>query len=134
MSNSDIYKKWTEFMNNPKYIDYFKTKEETWFETFKLLKIFIDSNKYKPQKVKDDFERKLHNWLSDQQSNYKNNKASMKNTEVYNTWSNFIKNSIYSNYFKTNKEIWLDYLNKLKQFINNSFEFSILTGRILFTI
>ncbi len=32
MSNPEIYLKWIDFINNPKYIDYFKTNKEIWFD------------------------------------------------------------------------------------------------------
>jgi hypothetical protein len=101
MSNKEISNKWKEFINNPLYKTYFLSNEERWYKMFNNLKEFIDKNKYKPiHSNKNENIRQLGQWLYDQQKkNYKNKKNIMKNEEIYNTWTNFINDKKYKEYF-----------------------------------
>ena len=94
MSNPDIYEKWSEFINDLKYIDYFKTNEEKWYDHFDKLKHFITINNKKPRKCDDDIERSLFYWYHDQNKNYKKQTAIMKDPNIYNTWTQFITDYI----------------------------------------
>ena len=42
--NFNISRYFFELINNPKYIDYFRNKEDNWYHTFYILKDFIDKN------------------------------------------------------------------------------------------
>ena len=125
MKSEKIYNTWTEFINDPIYIDYFKTDEEKWFMKFKKLKMFIDEHKITPNKRSKLLnESILGNWFSSQKHKYTNKIMIMNdNIKVYNTWTNLINDPKYIDYFKTDEEKWYDNFNMLKDYIeiNNCF-------------
>jgi superfamily II DNA or RNA helicase len=89
---------------------------DTWFERLEELKGFINENRKRPsQKSKNEEEKKLGSWLSNQFQNYKNKKM---NEERKIKWEEFIEE--YKEYFKDLDEIWDVHLNELKQFINEN--------------
>jgi len=119
MKNKEIYNTWTEFINDPIYIDYFKTNEQKWYDNLSELKVFIkDNNKLPSNSSKNIDEVTLYNWISSQKQNYIKKLQIMSNEDIYKCWSEFINNRLYIDYFKTNEEKWYDNLNELKQFIN----------------
>jgi hypothetical protein len=67
-------------------------------EHFENLKKFIDINNRKPkQKPKNEEEKLLGSWLTNQKQNYKNKKKSMNNQIYYNLWTEFLEQ--YKEYF-----------------------------------
>ena len=117
MKNEDIYSEWTRFMN--KYEEYFLSNKEIWVNSFNKVKEYIDENKKRPSQYDNDIEiKQLGKWIIMQQINYKNKEAIMKNEEIYNEWTNFINE--YQEYFLSNKEIWFDNLNKVKEYIDKN--------------
>ena len=86
---------------------------DRWFERFEELKKFIDENEETPT---DKTNKKLGVWLSTQKHNYKNISQGMKMKERYDLWTQFIIE--YSDYFKSNEEVWNENFQKLKDFIN----------------
>jgi hypothetical protein len=64
--------------------------------------------------------KKLGSWLLNQQENYKKKLQIMKNEEIYNKWTEFINDSIYKVYFISNKDNWIDILNKVKLYIDTT--------------
>ena len=100
---------WSMFLEQyMKYID-------IWNNTFVKLKEFIDTNKKTPSTIsKNDDEKVLGSWLSQQQNSYKNRTRGMKNDERYDEWSLFIKQ--YNGYF----DVWNNTLVKLKEFIDTN--------------
>ena len=125
-NNSEIYKCWGEFIGNSNYINYFKPIDMIWDENLNKLKEFIDVNKKLPThsqttKGKNIDEINLGSWVNTQRGNYKNNKHNMKSdVNIYNKWNDFIENDMYSNYFKTNEELWFENFNTLKQYIDDN--------------
>jgi hypothetical protein len=100
MSNEQIYKKWTEFINDQKYKIYFMSDEELWEKRLKDVKLYIDSNNKRPPKSdKNEQIKKLGDWLSNQLQNYKKKDRIMLNNEIYKKWTEFINDPIYKNYF-----------------------------------
>ncbi len=92
------------------------SNEEMWFERFDELKKFIDENERTPKdKTKNHNEKKLSKWLSHQHQNYK---KGMKHNERCDLWKQFITE--YSEYFKSNEEVWNETLEKLKDFVNTN--------------
>ena len=121
MKNPEIYNTWTKFINEQEYIDYFKTNEELWYENFNKLKKFIYKNKKLPVPDSENISEKIiGSWLGHQKKNYKNKKKIMKNSEIYNTWTEFINYPEYIEYFKTAEEKWYSNLNKLKTYLDNN--------------
>ena len=100
MKNEEIYNKWNEFINDPKYINYFQSLEDNWMEIFNKVIQYIDINNKRPcQKDKDKIIKTLGQWISNQSLNYKKKEKLMKNEEIYNKWTNFINDPKYKNYF-----------------------------------
>ena len=88
MKNINIYNKWTEFID--KYIKHFRTNEERWYIMFENVEKFIATHNYKPSKrSKNDQEKVMGGWITDQQVNYKKKRKSMKNANIYNKWTEF---------------------------------------------
>jgi len=48
MNNTNIYDKWTEFINTEKYKKYFISNEEGWINKLKDIKNYIDENEKRP--------------------------------------------------------------------------------------
>jgi len=83
---------------------------DRWFERFDELKKFIDENEDTPTEKTN---KKLGVWFSIQKQNYK---KGMKIKERYDLWTQFMIE--YSDYFKSNDEVWNENCQKLKDFIN----------------
>lgn len=94
MKDKDKYNLWKEMII--KYKECFKTDQEKWNEKLDELKIFINENKRKPSN-KNENEKQLLKWLYHQTENYKSNKNSMKDPEIYIKWSQFLEE--YKQYF-----------------------------------
>jgi hypothetical protein len=105
MSNEEIYNKWTEFINDKRYITYFQSNEELWIERLNELKQYIDTNNKRPSNHDKDINiKQLATWLSHQVKNYKKKKEIMSNEEIYNKWTEFINDKKYISYFQSNEE------------------------------
>ena len=76
---------------------------ELWMHKLNLVKTFIDKNKRKPNKRKND-ENKIANFLNDMQRNYKIKSGLMKIEKVYNEYKKFLDE--YAEYMRTIEEIW----------------------------
>ena len=117
MKNNDIYCKWTQFMNE--YEKYLKSYEEIWYNNLNKLKDYINMNKKRPSTGDKDIEiKQLASWINTQQQIIKKKEAIMKNEEIYNGWNQFLNQ--YQEYFLSNKEIWYDTLNKVKDYIDKN--------------
>jgi hypothetical protein len=105
MQNEEIYKLWTEFINDEKYKQYFISNEEEWKQKLEYCKNYIDENNKRPnERDKDINIKKIGCWLSKQITNYKTKKYIMQNEEIYNLWTEFINDEKYKEYFNTDKE------------------------------
>ena len=113
MHNEDIIDLWDSFIKN--YEQYFLSNEELWTSKLDELKSFIDLTERKPSLIKET-EKVLYSWMNTQLKNRKIEKQIMLNTDIRNTWDNFIKN--YEQYFLSNEELWNNNLIELKTFID----------------
>ena len=121
MKNREIRIKWEEFINDSNYKDYFKSNLDKWFDTLKRVKLFIDENKKRPSsKSKNDHEQYLGCWITTQIKNYNDKQKIMSNQEIYEQWKQFINDTKYEEYFKSNKQNWHDKFDKLKSFIDEN--------------
>lgn len=114
MSNIYIRDKWTEFIND--YNNLLITKEELW--KLNLNKTINYIKKYNNKPLTNDSNenfKRLGQWLSRQQINYKNNEDLMKNSSIKILWEKFIDDN--KKYFFNNNEIWEHNLSKLKEYI-----------------
>lgn len=117
MKNPDVYDKWTKFSDT--YGIYITSLNDKWFATLNHVKNYIKTHNKTPScSDKDIYTRKLGNWISHQQENYIKKQHSMKQTNIYNAWYDFIKE--YHMYFATNDEDWDNTLEKVKNYINNN--------------
>jgi superfamily II DNA/RNA helicase len=86
-----------------------------------MVKEFIDENNKRPNShSKNNEEKILGKWLVNQQLNYKSNKYIMKNTDIRKHWEDFVNNEKYIQYFMNNDDVWIDTLNKVKEFIDEN--------------
>jgi hypothetical protein len=101
-----------------KYIlDIKEFKQFTWYEKLEQVKLYIDENNELPKRSNKNIKNKqLSQWLSYQQTNYKNNKNSMKDKNKKKDYKLFLKT--YKKYFMTNNEIWYQHFNELINYIN----------------
>jgi hypothetical protein len=121
MSNSIIYNKWTEFINDSKYKKYFLSNEEYWIDILNQVKLYIDINNKRPTITdKNNSIKVLGKWLSHQRENYKNKEHIMTNEEIYNLWTEFINNPKYKVYFESNEESWIKQLDEIKLYIDTN--------------
>ena len=117
-NNESIRKEWEEFKEE--YKEYVLGREELWRFTLEKVKRFIFINKKRPNiKSKNPEEKKLGQWLSDQNKNYKNNKYIMENNEsIRKEWEEFKEE--YDEYVLGGEELWRFTLEKVKKFINEN--------------
>ncbi len=114
MKKVEIRKSWEEFID--KYTEYFKTDNEKWYEKLDELEDYIKVYKKTPsQHSKDKTIKNLGSWLNNQKQKYENEIGNMKDSEIRKSWEEFTEK--YKEYFKTDKEIWYDNLNKLEDYI-----------------
>jgi len=120
MQNKEIYEKWREFINDPKYKKHFKTYQELWLDNLEKLKIFIDKNNKLPSTSmkKNENEKYLSQWYQDQNKYYKSNSGCLKEKKIYEKWREFINDPKYKKYFSIKEEIWYDTFEKLKCYID----------------
>ena len=97
---SIYYTQWTAFLEE--YHEYMKSRTDNWAELFESLKIFIKENEKQPSQIsKDNTEKRLGQWLSKQNDQYKNKTKGMKDKNRYNQWTIFLKE--YTQYMSPNK-------------------------------
>ena len=118
MKDDDIYNTWAQFINDPLYKEHVQSKEETWYIKLSQVKEFIDANKKRPsERSKNNDEKVLESWIGNQQTNYKKRTNIMKDDDIYNTWTQFINDPLYKEYFRSNEDVWSTTLSKVKEFI-----------------
>ena len=120
MNNLEIRKLWQAFINDSKYSKYFMSNEEEWIERLEKIKRYIDENNKTPSN--SDKNKDIKNyaiWIT-QLRNYKNNKKIMSNLEICKLWESFINDSKYSKYFISNEDEWIEKLEKIKKYINET--------------
>jgi len=121
MKTENIYNTWTEFINDNKYKNYFISNEDAWLNNFNLVKKYIDENNKTPSTIDKNQETKiLGAWLSNQITNYNKKEYIMKTKNIYNTWTEFINDNKYKNYFISNEDAWLNNLNLVKKYIGKN--------------
>ena len=118
MKDDDIYNTWAQFINDPLYKEHVQSKEETWYIKLSQVKEFIDANKKRPsERSKNKDEKILGSWIVNQQKNYQKRTNIMKDDDIYNTWTQFINDPLYKEYFRSNEDVWSTTLSKVKEFI-----------------
>lgn len=91
----------------------FKSDNEIWCEKLEEVTLFFKENERRPSKFShDQKERELHEWLSSQL--FYRGKYNWE-PEIENIWQTFKQNHI--QFFKSNEDQWLTYLDKIKTFL-----------------
>ena len=120
MSNPEIYKQWTEFINNEKYKKYFISDEDEWILRLNELKKYIDDNNKRPSGSKNSNDKLLAGWSSNQQTNYNNKIKNMNDENIYNKWTEFINDKKYKIYFQSTYEKFIIMLKEVKNYIDEN--------------
>ena len=123
MANELIYSKWTEFINEDKYKDFFLLNhEDNWIKHLNNVKKYIDEKGQRPSDK--DIEKNIKQlgaWISAQINNYKSKKNSMANKLIYSKWTEFINEDNYKSYFLKNREdVWIKRLDDVKKYIDEN--------------
>jgi superfamily II DNA or RNA helicase len=116
MKNDIIRNIWNEFINNDNYKKYFITKKNIWYDKFDKLKKHLNEYHIKPTKNSNKL---LYTWLKNQIHSYKAQIGRMKDTEIFDLWSEFINNDNYKKYFITPNDAWKIKLNELKNYLDS---------------
>jgi superfamily II DNA or RNA helicase len=118
MKNENIRNKWDEF--TCKYKEYFLSNEEIWENKLQEVENFINKNNKRPSyhSKKNNNEKQLCSFISNQITNYNKNNKIMKNKEIRIKWEEFINK--YNDYFFSNENIWENNLQKCINFINEN--------------
>jgi hypothetical protein len=121
MKNENNYNKWTEFINNEKYILYFQSNYEDFIINFNKVKIYIDENNKRPSRNDKINEiKKLGEWIHSQITNFNTKECNMKDENIYNKWNEFINSDTYKIYFQSQYECFIINLNKVKIYIDKN--------------
>ena len=97
----------------------FLTSKELWIENKNNIEDYIrQNNKLPSQNEKYDNIILLANWLSSQKQCYKNKKYIMKNEDIRVIWEDFVEK--YQQLFKSNKEVWIDKLRYVEDYIQTN--------------
>jgi len=99
MQTPEIHDLWSEFINDERFKKYIDLNEN-WKQSLQQVKTYILENKKSPSSTdKDETIKKLGQWISTQKTNYDHDiqkcKQGMKNQEIYDLWSEFIKDPKY---------------------------------------
>jgi superfamily II DNA or RNA helicase len=90
---------------------------DMWPQKFEELKTFIDINERRPLiNVKFPSEKKMSQWLVDQNKYYKKKTHGMKVETRYNLWTQFLEE--YEKYFISNNDLYSKRIEELRLFIN----------------
>jgi ribosomal RNA-processing protein 8 len=117
MADEERYNKWTELLDE--YKEHFINLDEKWEQNLVKLTDFIETNKKRPsEKSKNEVEKKLSRWCSDQQKYYNKKLGAMKHEERYNKWTLFLEE--YKQYFLSNNDLWDYNLTELKDFMRKN--------------
>ena len=116
--HDNIVSLWNEFNNE--YSKYLLQGKEQWYSRLNELRAFLDENKDKKQKTpsshsKDSNIKSLASFIGTQKKNYENKTQIMRESDIYDTWTNFLEE--YKNSLMTEDEAWLKTLNELKIFL-----------------
>ena len=88
---------------------------ELWMKRLENLRTFLDKEKRRPQ-AKNEDEKRLAIWLSNQLQNYKTSKEIMKVEKIRLLWKKFVDE--YAEIFLSNEEIWMKRLEALQTFMS----------------
>jgi len=116
MKNNEIKKLWESFIQNNKKI--FMTFHEIWNDNLCNLEQYIKTHNKLPSQIDSDINiQQLGGWVSTQKTNFEKHRDIMKDPVIRNKWLDFM--NTYPLFFKSNKDIWYDYLQQSSNYIIN---------------
>jgi antitoxin component HigA of HigAB toxin-antitoxin module len=93
----------------------------SWEEKLEKVKKCIDENDKRPSYCDKNRDIKiLGQWISHQQTNYKSKEYIIKNSNIYDKWTEFITSEKYKKYFMSNEEEWQSKLTLIKKYIDEN--------------
>jgi (2Fe-2S) ferredoxin len=100
MKDKIIREYWEKFVTDEKYKEYFVSNEEVWYDNLDKVKKFIDMGDKRPSITsKNQDEKYLGRWISNQSQNYNKKTYIMSDEKIYECWKKFISNKKYKEYF-----------------------------------
>jgi recombinational DNA repair protein RecT len=119
MKYKKIRESWKTFVGDEKYKKYFVLCEDVWYDNLDRVEKFMDGENKRPsKKSKNQDEKFLGSWISNQLKNYRKKIHIMKDKKIYECWEKFISDEKYKKYMMSNDEVWYDNLEKAKKFID----------------
>ena len=116
MKNIEIKKLWESFIENNK--TFFMTFLEIWNDNLNNLEEYIKKHNKLPSQIDNDINiQQLGAWVSTQKTNFEKNRDIMKDMQIRIKWIDFTNK--YLLLFRSNKEIWYDYLQQSSNYIIN---------------
>jgi superfamily II DNA or RNA helicase len=89
----------------------------TWEEKLAMVEEYIKENGKLPTSHNENKNiRQLGGWISTQKANYIKQKEIMKNKNIRKLWDDFVKQ--YNHLFMSNRELWINNLKLLEEYIN----------------
>jgi len=112
MESCDFYDKWKKFADENLF-----DEVAHWYDIFNEVKQFVcKNNKYPTRRVDDKCEKAKGEWIHRQQQNYKKRKGLMRCSNIYDEWTEFIRE--YTPHIPCLIVRWYNMLNKSKKFMN----------------
>jgi len=122
MQYFEIHHLWRQFINDEKYSCWMKSSQTIWKEMFEKLKQYLLETNQTPSSNDENMDiKKLGIWFIRQKmyfhSDVEKCRFLMLDDEIRGIWNDFIIDSNYLHFFKTNQEIWKDTLMQLQVYI-----------------
>ena len=112
MKNIEIYDIWTQTITT-NYAEYFEDNIDIWKRKHtKVINHFKEHGCRPPYTSKNEDEKQSASWIQTQNTSYREKKGIMKNTEIYDIWTQTITTN-YAEYFEDNIDAWKRKLTKL---------------------
>jgi recombinational DNA repair protein RecT len=119
MKDEKIYECWGKFVNDEKYKKYFISNDDAWYDNLEKVKKFIETDNKRPSThSKNQDEKYLGVWISNQLTNYNKKTQIMSDTKIYECWRKFVSDEKYKKYMMSNDKVWYNNLEKVKNFMN----------------
>ena len=117
MQNKEVRYKWEMFISEN--YEYFNVNYCNWNKSLEQVKKYIDDNHKKPS-PRDENEniRVMGIWMGTQQKSYNKKNNIMQNDNIIKKWEEFVNE--YKKYFYTNDEMWVETLEKVKNFLKHT--------------
>ena len=121
MKNEKIKKFWEDFINDNNYKKYMLDKNNLWTYKLEQLKKFMDEENKRPnEESKDNNEKQIGKWITQQIVYYKKKDRIMKDDNISILWEEFINDIKYKKYFIPYDLVWMSNLENVKKYIDKN--------------